>query len=379
MLFRSLAFHIPLYTWFRNLARHLFLFAFGVSALAGFGIAAFQRGEVRPRAWGVSAVVLLAGLVGGAVLLALVPGWFPQEPQASQLAPGPFSVLTIRTWLQLGVGMAAVGVTARLVRRPSSQAAVALIGLLVTDLLVALPYPVTRLGIEYASVSERNIQPSVHALAIGRLLLPTHARALAIGGTQVDEVIPATFARVWRIPIAGGYGAMLSARTSRLANMGTNGQVRPDVVALPDRSLDLLAVRYVIVNDALLDEPLHRQALVEGSDRWREAMHISTARDTDRGQDDVVDGETPVTIFENLQAMPRAWFVSELVPLEEREAIGAVRRSRLPDGRPFDPHRQALIDPAIAPAALRFQPGTTDARVRAIGDGHIQQIGRAHV
>ena len=67
----------------------------------------------------------------------------------------------------------------------------------------------------------------MHALAIARALEPTQGRALAIGGTQVDEVLPATFARVWRIPIAGGYGAMLMDRLSRLATMGTNGEVRP--------------------------------------------------------------------------------------------------------------------------------------------------------
>ena len=110
----------------------------------------------------------------------------------------------------------------------------------VVDLLTALPYPVTALGIEYASVTERDLQPSVHAQTIARWLQPTQGRALAVGGTQIDEVLPATWARVWRIPIAGGYGAMLSARTSRLANMGTNGEVRGDVLQHADRALDLL-------------------------------------------------------------------------------------------------------------------------------------------
>ena len=36
------AYYVPLYSWFRNLSRHMFLFAFGSSVLAGFGLAALQ-------------------------------------------------------------------------------------------------------------------------------------------------------------------------------------------------------------------------------------------------------------------------------------------------------------------------------------------------
>jgi hypothetical protein len=368
----DLAYHIPLYSWFRNLARHLFLFAFGASVLAGFGVAALQRAEVRWRPWAISAGLLLAALVGGAVLLAVLPAWFPQEPHGAQPGPGPLAALSVRTWLQLAFGLTAIGLTARLVRRSSQLVCVLLLAVLVTDLLTALPYPVTTLGIEYAAVSERNLHPSVHAEAIARLLEPTQTRALAVGGTQIDEVLPATFARVWRIPIAGGYGAMLSARTSRLANMGTNGEVRPDVLMFRDRSLDLLAVRYIIVNDALFEDPLLRDAVRGDPDRWREVMHVATARDTDRGQDETVEGETPVTVFENRRAMPRAWIVSELVPVPERVAITSVRQSLLPDGRPFDPTQQALVDPSALTQARVYQPGATDVRVRSIGDGSIR-------
>ena len=32
---------------------------------------------------------------------------------------------------------------------------------------------------------------------------------LALGGTQNDAVVPAAFARLWKIPIAGGYGPII--------------------------------------------------------------------------------------------------------------------------------------------------------------------------
>src|SRR4030095_2016500 len=125
-------------------------------------------------------------------------------------------------------------------------------------------------------------EPSVHARAIGRDLEPTHARALAIGGTHVDEVLPATFARAWRIPIAGGYGAMLIDRLSRLATMGTNGEVRPAVLADEDQTLDVLAVKYVIVDAAQLTDRERRHWLY-GSERWRGGGDFPNSRERERG------------------------------------------------------------------------------------------------
>jgi hypothetical protein len=210
----------------------------------------------------------------------------------------------------------------------------------------------------------------VHARAIGQALEPTHARALAIGGTQVDEVLPATFARVWRIPIAGGYGAMLMDRLSRLATMGTNGEVRPAVLADEDQTLDLLAVKYLIVNAPQLADQERRHWLY-GRDRWREAMHFRTSRQSDRGNDEDVAGETEVTVFENRRALPRAWVVGTVTPAPESEAIRAMKTSRFADGTPFEAPRTALVDSSHVPPTLHFSPGASAVSVTRIGDGDI--------
>lgn len=52
-------------------------------------------------------------------------------------------------------------------------------------------------------------------------------------------------------------------------------------------------------------------------------------------------------IYENLRAFPRAWFVRELVTLEPREILSAIRSSRLPDNRLFDPTQVALVEDQI--------------------------------
>src|SRR6267142_505026 len=282
------AYYVPLYSWFRNISRHMFLFAFGASVLAGAGVAAFERREVSPRALRTSAGVLIIVMVTGALLIRALPASFPLEAPHGEPGPGPLSIFTIGVWIQFAI-LAAV---------------------------------------------------------------------LAVAGT-------------WgRRSLSGDRRAWLVDRLSRLATMGANGEVRPSVLADDDVTLDLLAVKYVIVNADQLTEP-ERQRWLRGSDRWSEAMHFRTARDTDRGKDEDVAGETDVTVFENRRALPRAWLSGSVTPMADAAAIATVKSSRLPDGGRFDPRASALVDPASVPPVSRVRPGASDVRVTRIGDGDI--------
>jgi hypothetical protein len=276
----------------------------------------------------------------------------------------------VGVWLQFIVFAAAAAAIVWVMRRPSPASYGALMVVLVVDLLNALPYDIKPDGIEYYALTAEQTQPSVHARAIGRDLEPTHARALAIGGTHVDELLPGTFARAWRIPIAGGYGAMLLDRVSRLATMGANGEVRPEVLADQDQTLDLFAVKYVIVNAPQLADRERRHWL-HGSERWREAMHFRTSRETDRGMDEDVTGETEVMVFENRRALPRAWMVETVAPMPEPEAIRTVKTSRFPDGASFDARHEAAVDSSHVPPTLTFSPGASAVSVDRVGDGDI--------
>jgi hypothetical protein len=366
----DVAYYVPFYAWFRNLSRHLFLFAFGASVLAGIGIAALQQRQVSRRTLRVAATILGAVMVVGALLIWRVPASFPLEGPHGEPGPGPLSFLSVGVWIQFAILIVVIAIAARLVRAPSPALIALLTIVLVADVLSALPYDIKPDGIEFFAVTRENIGPSVHALAIGHALEETQGRALAAGGTQVDDVLPATFARVWRIPIAGGYGAMLIDRTSRMANMGTNGEVRPAVLGDTNTALDLLAVRYLIVNAEQADDPVRHHWLYE-SDRWREAMHFQTSRETDRGRDQDVDGETDVRVFENRRALPRAWFPTSAVTVSDDDAIRAVQDGQLPGGIAFDAHAEVLIDPAISLPASRFAPGPSQVRVTNVGDGEI--------
>jgi hypothetical protein len=367
----DLAYYVPLYSWFRNLSRHMFLFAFGASVLAGFGLAAVQRRDVSARAWRVALAVMAVAMLAGALLIRGFPTAFPLEGPHGEPGPGVLSLLTVGVWIQFIVLAAAAAAIVWVMRRPSPASYVGLMVVLVVDLLNALPYDIKPDGIEIYALTAEQTQPSVHARAIGRDLEPTHARALAIGGTQVDEVVPATFARAWRIPIAGGYGAMLIDRLSRLATMGTNGEVRPAVLADEDQTLDQLAVKYVIVSASQLADQERRHWLY-GSERWREAMHFRTSRETDRGMDQDVAGETEVMVFENRRALPRAWVVETVTPMPEPEAIRTVKTSKSPDGTSFDALHAALVDSSHVPPTLTFSAGAWAVSVGRVGDGDIE-------
>jgi hypothetical protein len=114
-----------------------------------------------------------------------------------------------------------------------------------------------------------------------------------------------------------------------------------------------------------------RQHWLYGSARWREAAHFRTSRQTDRGMDEDVAGETDVTVFENRRVLPRAWIVETVTPMAEAEAIRTVKESRFPDGTSFDAHHAAVVDSSLVPPTLTFSPGASAVSVGRIGDGDI--------
>jgi hypothetical protein len=63
----------------------------------------------------------------------------------------------------------------------------------------------------------------------------------------------------------------------------------------------------------------------------------------------LVDETAQTRVYENLRAMPRAWLAREALalPLPE-EALQAIRTSKLPDGRDFDPARTVLVEEPLS-------------------------------
>ena len=244
----QLAYHVPLYDRFRVSARHLILASFGLTVLAGFGLAALRQGEVSRRSLYLAIGLVLVALAAGAITLAGWPSGF--ELDAELGLPWTLPIWSGAIWIELALGVATAAICLVLARRPRSQAVlVALMLLVACDLLLALPYGIQPTGVDATRIPGTALRPSVHAVLLADELAPGHQRLLAPGGTQLNDFVPAAFARVWQIPIAGGYGPMLLARHAALAMMGTNGAVDPLLLANDNAALDVLAVRYVVMKE----------------------------------------------------------------------------------------------------------------------------------
>jgi Bacterial membrane protein YfhO len=100
----------------------------------------------------------------------------------------------------------------------------------------------------------------------------------------------------------------------------------------------------------LRDEPTNTSTPVmpvigslNDTSRWRRAGEIYAANS---GYGPEVKAEDIGTglVFENLRVRPRVWLVPEVLRVSADDAFRAVRSSRLPDGRAFDPTQMALVE-----------------------------------
>jgi len=51
-----------------------------------------------------------------------------------------------------------------------------------------------------------------------------------------------------------------------------------------------------------------------------------------------------VDLYQNLKAMPRAWFVNKVIAMSSADVLQTIKRGKDSDGQPFDPAETALID-----------------------------------
>ena len=351
---------VPLYQKFRVGARHLFLAAFGCAFLAGYGIAALQRGDVRQRRAFTAALTLVVVIGAGAALQGFRPAMFEYEVRRFPAITTP--IWNTGIWIQLAC--AAVSVTILLVAAGRRRIAFAmpLAGVvLCLDLLNSLPYPVTPTGLDYGMIPAAATEPSVHAIRLASDLQPLRQRALALGGTQNDSVLPAAFARLWKIPIAGGYGPMLIDRYSRLGTMGTNGSVRASVLASLDSALDVMAVRYLLVTEN--DTPVVETFDAEGFTWARPEFGLPVGRpDCNLPYTRTTSIPIPAGIDVMAIGLVTHMRCSEHVPQGTDVALlrvsnaAAVEEHRLRAG--IDTAEEGVLQPDVAPRAQHQAPST---------------------
>ncbi|HWQ31566.1 MAG TPA: YfhO family protein [Blastocatellia bacterium] len=91
-----------------------------------------------------------------------------------------------------------------------------------------------------------------------------------------------------------------------------------------------------------------------------------------------------VQIYQNLRALPRAWFADRVIAEPETEVLRIISSGRLRDGQPFDPRQSALVEaenfrqplPVVTAAGAkvkvtRYEPNRIELTTRNEGQGFL--------
>lgn len=73
----------------------------------------------------------------------------------------------------------------------------------------------------------------------------------------------------------------------------------------------------------------------------------------------LVDETDKTRLYENLRAMPRVWLAREIALVKPEEALQAIKTSKLPDGKEFDPARTALVEESLSLAPQEIDPNAS--------------------
>jgi hypothetical protein len=332
-------YHVPLYGLFRAPGRIAAELDLAVAVLAGYGTAALANGRASARdalrACGVTALamtcayLLFAGLsfMPPAIMQVVISGWarLDADPLANAAIAVPF--------ITLACVAAAVVWFARAPARP--ERAAVLFAVVLADMLGFAWFAYWRTD---AFGAER-LAPPPYAAALRERLAAEHQRVVSVPLPGVDDGgIGPNLNLLWNVPSLRGYTPLQLARTRAFFDSDWGVPVWP-LAARDDRTLDLGAVRYVIVVESPQTEAEHASVddvslfLREGA-RWRFVARY--------GSDN---------ILENERALPRAWVVPRALPAAGRDVSAEMRAAS------FDPRATAYVDGLARPVASRAAPG----------------------
>ena len=347
-----LFFFAPGYANFRAPVRHLFIVAFSLSVVSGIGLAEFMRNPRRHARIVASALAatVAAGLVGVGLLSATADSirQLVQHPQYLHWAIG----LPLAT-----CALAAVIVFAGASLVSKNILAAAGVGCLLVvvhlgDMLV-VHYMLPGYHLEYATVGPQLWQVRPEIAALRDELRRSGGRALAADGSH-NPLLRPNLTRAWSVPAASGSGSLAIERYVTMLRMGGPGDISPDVMQAPDRSLDLLAIQYVLIPVEMAGVDDLRQQ----PSRWQQRATL----------------KPDYLLFQNSRSLPRAWCVADIVHTDD--PLGAIRSGRLSDGRAFEPTEVALVDvgvlPDWSPTAAHTQSPRVDTRRVPGSDGEYE-------
>lgn len=243
----KLMYHLPIYNKFRAPARHFVEIALAISVLSGLGLTTIERQTVK------QSLVPTTIALGSVLLLISLIGIFLFQSSLRMMAEkSGITRLELSPWANAAIGVPLlIFVVSSVVLFYWSRAP----GSYFRRILCACVFilDLASFGMFYEwrySAQTRDILnlPS-YAERYKEVLNAEKQRMLPINGGlgQLTE-IPPNISKHWGIPSASGYGPLILDRISRLLSMGTWGGIMGPWPAAMDRSLDILAIRYVFLS-----------------------------------------------------------------------------------------------------------------------------------
>jgi len=241
-----LVYHLPILSSFRVPSRHFMEFTFAASVLAGLGVAAIVKQQVSTILLRKTILVSAAALLAGLTLLLLNQGYM-----AARAARNGISQLSLLPWANRAVSapliifLIAIAVICYWHRQPASTMRGAL-------LLAVLVIDLGSFGFfyqwRYFSLSKNALTPPPFAAAYQDSLKASNQRLMSYRGYRgnVDEM-PAGLTRLWGVPNASGYNALILKRTSDLLPMIDQPGLPLPWSEPQDRSLALMAARFLFL------------------------------------------------------------------------------------------------------------------------------------
>jgi hypothetical protein len=332
----ALLFRVPIYNKFRILARHFFEFSLAIAVLSGFGVVALTRLPLPDRQrWLLRATIGLTTVAACALVafcLIYATGRYTKD------APEAFQRLSFWPWhnpsllWQIVVVTAGLFILRRWTLRPGKIAAALLVLAIVLD--------VSSFGWffewHYDPVASAVFRPPAVLADYRNTLTQSGQRLIPLTAFGPSETAPPNRSQLWRIPSALGHSPLVLSRYCELLGIHSGGFSNYRCLNDSDRSLDLLATRYVLAPRTILrdgsGDDISQKVWnhFQGADRW---MHVAAFDQTE--------------VFENRRALPRAWVVPRVEQMPTEAVLKTIHESAMPDGSMFEPRQIALVEEPV--------------------------------
>jgi|GEM_PF-2411234 len=277
-----LMFHIPLYNGFRGLSKHVLEFTFAVSVLAAIGLSGVLRGDDRKRHLDVLIKVILVAIAASALAFAFTePGTLMSAPLYGQLA-----------------AMGAVVAALLLARHYGRYGAVRII------LIVAVV-------VQIAALQTMQWPEQAFVKQYGTGIFPKTEMKDGRAAFFAKDIV-APLAMMKGVSMIDGYDPLIMLRYAKLMGMGKVGgrTLEWQEMTINNQILSMLNVRYVFM------PPGYELNSIVSGRPWEAGggfMRPVPGSDGAPLYKKLLQGYQ-FSLYENLNALPRAFSVESLVP-----------------------------------------------------------------